>query len=286
MIEVKEIASKRILTEAKGYLDTGYTHSLNPYSGCVFACKYCYVREMPMQRFKQIPWGQWLDVKSNAVDNYRKEIASLRRRHKPVHLFMSSATDPYQPVERKSKITRALLEEMLERPPDSLQLQTRGPLVTRDIDVLSKLKEKCTVLVSMTVETDREDMKRLFAPSAPGIGLRLKALKQLHDAGITTQASISPVLPFTPEFPKLLVDIVDRIWIDTLTIGDGAMGKRSERLGMSQLFEEHALTQWYQRDIHHKVERHFSKVFPGEMIRISKDEAFPLNHTSIDREPS
>lgn len=284
MIEVKEILSKKILTEARGYLDTGFTHSLNPYSGCVFACTYCYVREMPMQRFKQIPWGQWLDVKANAANNYRKEIMSLRRRQKAVNIFMSSATDPYQPIERNAGVTRALLEEMVEHPPDVLQLQTRGPLITRDIDVLVKLKEQCTVLVSMTIETDREDMKRIFAPSAPGIRMRLKALKEVHDAGITTQASISPVLPFTPEFPKALQGIVDRIWIDTLSIGDGAMGKRSERLGMSKLFAEHELSGWYEQDIHLKVERHFSKHFPREMIRVSKHEAFPLNHASTKGE--
>jgi DNA repair photolyase len=56
-IEIKEIMAKKILTEAKGYLDVGFTHSLNPYSGCAFSCKYCYVREMPIQRFKEIPWG-------------------------------------------------------------------------------------------------------------------------------------------------------------------------------------------------------------------------------------
>lgn len=55
MIEIKEIHSKNILTEAKGYLDVGFTHSLNPYSGCAFSCKYCYVREMPIQKFKEIP---------------------------------------------------------------------------------------------------------------------------------------------------------------------------------------------------------------------------------------
>lgn len=220
-MEINNVLAKKILTEAKGYLDVGFTHSLNPYSGCAFACRYCYVREMPIQRFKEVPWGEWLEIKTNAAENYRNEIMKLRKKNNPVNIFMSSATDPYQPIERKANITRGILEEMIENPPDFLQIQTRGPLITRDIDLLIILKEKSDVLVSMTIETDRDDIRRIFAPNAPGITLRLKALKELHDTGISTQASISPVLPFTPNFPKVLEGIVDHIWIDTLSIGEG-----------------------------------------------------------------
>ncbi|WP_066371495.1 SPL family radical SAM protein [Neobacillus fumarioli] len=274
-MEIKEILAKKILTEAKGYLDVCFTHSLNPYSGCAFSCRYCYVREMPIQRIKEIPWGEWLNIKTNAAENYQKEIIKFRKKNNPVNLFMSSATDPYQPIERKANITRGILEAMIEAPPDFLQIQTRGPLITRDIDLLIKLKEKCDVLVSMTIETDREDIKQTFAPLAPGMKLRIKALKEVHDAGISTQASISPVLPFTPDFPKELDGIVDHIWIDTLSIGDGAMDKCSERLGMPQLFQQHELSQWYQRDLHVKVEKYFKNYFPSEMIRVSKKDAFP-----------
>lgn len=275
-IEIKDILSKKILSEARGYLDVGFTHSLNPYSGCAFSCKYCYVREMPIQKFRDIPWGEWVDIKINAAENYRNEIIKLRKKNKPVHIFMSSATDPYQPIERRAEITRRILEEMIQHPPDFLQIQTRSPLVTRDLDLMAILKEKCEVLVSMTIETDREDIKRIFAPYAPGIRLRLKALKQIHDAGVTTQAAISPVLPFTPDFSAALDGIVDRIWIDTLNIGDGSMGKRSERLGMPGLFENHQLAKWNEKDIHIRVEKYFKKFFPEEMITVSKHEAFPV----------
>ncbi|WNS78007.1 radical SAM protein [Domibacillus sp. DTU_2020_1001157_1_SI_ALB_TIR_016] len=274
-IEVNEILAKKILTEAKGYLDVGFTHSLNPYSGCAFSCRYCYVREMPIQKFKEIPWGEWLDIKANAAENYRNEIRKLREKNKPVNIFMSSVTDPYQPIERKAKITRSILEEMIENPPDFLQIQTRSPLITRDIDLLKKLNEICEVLVSITIETDREDMKTIFSSYAPGIKLRIIALKEIHNAGISTQASISPVLPFTPDFPEVLIGIVDHIWIDTLSIGDGSMGKRSERLGMPELFQQHELSKWYRKDLHLMVGKYFNKYFPTEMIRISKKEAFP-----------
>jgi len=146
--EIKEMIAKKILSEAKGYLDIGFTHSLNPYSGCVFACKYCYVREMPIQKFKEMPWGEWVDIKTNAAENYRKEMTKLRRNNKPVHLFMSSATDPYQPIEAKATVTRRLLEEMIDNPPDLLQIQTRSPLIARDLDLLIILKERFVQVVS------------------------------------------------------------------------------------------------------------------------------------------
>lgn len=273
-IQLKEINSKKILTEATGYLDIGFTHSLNPYSGCAFACRYCYVRELPIQRFKGIPWGQWIDIKKNARENYRKEMKSLRRKQQPVNIYMSSATDPYQPLERKVQITRGVLEEMLEYPPDVLVIQTRGTLIERDKDLLVELKEKCKLIVSLTIETDREDVKQIFAPYAPSINKRLEVLKKLHDANITTQAAVSPVLPFTLEFPKRLKDKVDYIWIDTLTIGDGADGKRSLRLKMPDLFVENHFSEWYKQDLHIKVAEYFKRYFPNEMIRVSKQEAF------------
>ncbi|WP_338543767.1 SPL family radical SAM protein [Paenibacillus tundrae] len=273
-MKTTEILAKQILTEAKGYLNVGFTHSLNPYSGCAFSCQYCYVREMPIQRFKDIPWGEWVDVKINAAENYAKEWKKLRAKNKPIHLFMSSATDPYQPIERQAEITRGVLEAMMECPPDHLQIQTRSPLVTRDIDLIKELTKRSNVIVSMTVETDREDVKQIFAPYAPGIRLRMKALQEMHQAGIPTQASISPVLPFTPDFPKKLLGIVDHIWIDTLNIGDGASGRRSKSLGMPELFKEHDLEKWYRPNIHRSVEKYFKTVFPEEMVRVSKEEAF------------
>lgn len=273
-IQTTDILSKKILTEAKGYLDVGFTHSLNPYSGCAFSCKYCYVRQMPIQQFRDMPWGEWLEIKTNAAAIYRKEMTRLRAKGEPVHIFMSSATDPYQPAERKARITRGILEAMLENPPDMLQIQTRSPLVTRDLDLLLQLRERCELLVSMTIETDLEDVKRIFAPYAPGIGLRIKALTELHEQGITTQAAISPVLPFTPAFPELLQSAADHIWIDTLTIGDGAGGRRSRQLEMPQLFQEHEFQDWYAGDIHERVRRYFGKYFPADRIRVSREEAF------------
>jgi len=173
---------KTILNKATGFL-SGYTHSLNPYTGCTFACSYCYVRQMPVSLFKSGDWGEWVDIKKNAAELLRNELQKAKKKGK-VTIFMSSSTDPYQPIESKERVTRSLLELMLEDPPDFLFIQTRSPLVKRDIDLLSQFNDK--VRVSMTIETDKENIRKYFTPEAPPIQARLKTLEVLAEAGIPT----------------------------------------------------------------------------------------------------
>ncbi|MEB4798561.1 radical SAM protein, partial [Paenibacillus chondroitinus] len=178
--EVNHKSAKTLLTKASGFLE-GYSHTLNPYTGCAFACSYCYVRQMPVALFRMESWGTWVDVKANAAELLENELAKAKRKG-PVTIFMSSATDPYQPSEYKERITRSLLEVMSVQPPDFLFVQTRSPLVKRDADLLELLGDR--VRVSMTVETDREEVRRAFTPSAPPIPARLTALRELAARGI------------------------------------------------------------------------------------------------------
>ncbi|MGG4132176.1 radical SAM protein [Paenibacillus illinoisensis] len=275
-MQVDEIYAKKILSELKGSSTAGFTHSLNPYSGCAFGCTYCYVREMPIQKYKDLPWGEWVHIKANATENYKNEIKNLRKRDKPINIFMSTATDPYQPLESKIQLTQKILREMISSPPDFLQIQTRSPLIERDLEVLLQLQQRCDVLVSMTIETDREDLKRIFSPFAPGVNLRLKSLGNIHDAGIPTQASISPLLPFTPDFPEKLQGKVDRIFIDSLNVGDGMKGKRSERLGMPELFQINKLSKWYDPEIHQKAYNYFIKYFNKRIVFLSSSKEYPM----------
>lgn len=106
---------KTILNKGTGFL-SGYTHSLNPYTGCSFGCSYCYVRQMPVSLFREGEWGSWVDVKNGAAKVLKKELHRAKAKG-PVTIFMSSSTDPYQPIEHKEKVTRSLLEVMLEDPP-------------------------------------------------------------------------------------------------------------------------------------------------------------------------
>src|SRR5690606_24328924 len=155
----------------------------------------------------------------------------------------------------QEKITRTLLETMAEHPPDFLLVQTRSPLVTRDIDVLKSLNSR--VRVSMTVETDRDDIRKHFTPGAPPIPARLKALRQLAEAGVPTQAAIAPVLPSSDKFAPVLRQLVDRICIDDYFMGDGSGGTRTRSLGIEALYAELGLERWYSPTAYRQVYNHF-----------------------------
>lgn len=257
---------KTILNKGTGFL-SGYTHSLNPYTGCSFGCSYCYVREMPVALFREGEWGNWVDVKSGAANLLKKELHRAKTKGN-VTIFMSSSTDPYQPIEQKEKVTRSLLEVMVEAPPDFLLVQTRSPLVSRDIDLLQHFKDK--VRVSMTIETDSETIRKYFTPKAPPIQARFKTLEKLAAAGIPTQVAIAPILPSGDYFPMKLKPFVDRICIDDYFMGDGSGGKRTSKLGMEKKYAQLGLEEWYGPHVIEKVYNRFIEIFPENQVFVSQ----------------
>ncbi|PEJ53311.1 radical SAM protein [Bacillus sp. AFS002410] len=257
---------KTILNKGTGFL-AGYTHSLNPYTGCSFACSYCYVRQMPVSLFRKKEWGSWVDIKQNAAIVLEKELKRAKSKGE-VTIFMSSSTDPYQPVENKERLTRSLLETMLQHQPDFLFVQTRSPLVKRDIDLLKLFKNK--VRVSMTIETDLDEIRKIFSPFAPPINARLKTLEELAKEGIPTQATIAPVLPSSEDFPIKLSKIVNRVCIDDFFMGDGSGGKRTTRLGIETKYKEHKLEEWYDSEAYLLVYERFKKYFSENQLFISQ----------------
>lgn len=270
-IKVAYKQAKTLLNKGTGFLE-GYSHSLNPYAGCAFACSYCYVRGMPVSLFRGEPWGEWVDVKTGAADLLRKELEKARARG-PVTIFMSSSTDPYQPAEAKELVTRALLEAMTESPPDFLLVQTRSPLVTRDTDLLLKLGAR--VRVSMTIETDLEPIRKAFTPSAPPVAARLKALRKLSDAGVPTQAAAAPLLPCSDGFAETLRSVTDRVCIDDYFMGDGSGGRRTKRLGIGKLYEEMGLGEWYEPAAYQRVLDQLERAFPPGSVRVSQAGFLP-----------
>jgi DNA repair photolyase len=166
----------------------GYDYSLNPYIGCGFACAYCFAANFQADEQKKATWGKWVEVKANAVEDL------LRKRDlKGKKIFMSSATDPYQPLEAKVGLTRRILETLVDplRQP-RLVVQTRGPLVTRDIDLLRRFEH---VRVNMSITTDCDEVRRRFEPSCASIERRLEAISEVKAAGIATTVCIVPMLP-------------------------------------------------------------------------------------------
>ncbi len=262
---------KTLLNKGTGFL-SGYTHSLNPYTGCTFGCSYCYVRQLPVSTFRKEAWGTWVDIKNQAADILRKELRRAKSKGK-VTIFMSSSTDPYQPVEYKEEVTRSLLEVMVEDPPDFLLVQTRSPLVRRDADLLLRLEDR--VRVSMTIETDREDIRKHFTPDAPPIQARFKTLQLLKEAGVPAQATIAPILPSSEHFADKLWPLVKRVCIDDYFMGDGSGGRRTRSLNIGALYESLGLEDWYHPTAYKMVYERFLHVFPEEQLHMSKEGFLP-----------
>jgi uncharacterized Fe-S cluster-containing radical SAM superfamily protein len=179
-------SASSILTRASGFM-ADYDFTLNPYSGCGFGCSYCYAAFFSRDQARQNSWGQWVEVKENALSLLKR----MRTPLQGVTIYMSSVTDPYQPIERKLGFVRAILQELVHHQP-RLVVQTRSPLVTRDIDVLSEFEH---VRVNMTVTTDSEDVRKAFEPGCPGNRVRLRAIAEVHAAGIDTSVTMTPLLP-------------------------------------------------------------------------------------------
>lgn len=177
--------------DGAGHLEsgTGPTWSLNPYAGCTHACTYCYVPDtMHLERSR---WGDYAAVKDGLA---RRLSADLRRLPRGT-VYISTSTDPYQPVEAEARATRSCLE-VLARRDWPVHILTRAPLVTRDIEVLTSFTQ---ATIGMTIPTLDDALRRALEPHAPPIAARLAALARLHDAGLQVTANVCPTFPFTPE---------------------------------------------------------------------------------------
>src|SRR6267378_8009050 len=162
-------------------------YSLNPYVGCYHGCVFCYTpRLMQMDR---ATWGSSVTVKRNAATVLSREIRKLPRGL----VMISTATDPYQFVEGKYRITRHALEVLL-RAQWPISVLSRSPLMTRDIDLFSRFK---TIDVGMSVPTLDDRARALLEPWAPPIEARLRCLQSLADAGLRTFVSFAPAYPPT-----------------------------------------------------------------------------------------
>jgi DNA repair photolyase len=197
----KETHPKTILSISKVY-----PYVVNPYTGCQHSCSYCYARFMKRFTGHSEPWGQFVDVKITAPELLRREVT----RKKPARVWMSGVTDPYQPLEAKYKLTRQCLE-ILAQSHWPVTVQTRSPLVLRDIDIL---REGIDFEVGLSVTTADDSVRKLFEPKAPPINERVRALDELHRAGIRTYAMIAPMLPGAERMPEILAGKVDYVIVD------------------------------------------------------------------------
>lgn len=185
-IHYKKAAS--LLNPTSGFMSS-YDFTLNPYSGCGFGCTYCYAAFFARDNSQKENWGYWVNVKDNALELLKKF------RNKPLlnkSIYLSSVTDPYQPIERKLKLTRSILKELLDYHKPRLVIQTRSPLVVRDIDLLKQFE---AVQVNMTITTDSERVRKVFEPLCPSNSVRLTAIKEVSDARVNSCITMTPLLP-------------------------------------------------------------------------------------------
>ncbi|NOY39388.1 MAG: radical SAM protein, partial [Nitrospirae bacterium] len=183
-------------------------YTLNPYIGCQYGCSYCYARFM--QRFSghSEGWGEFVDVKINAPELLEKEI----KRKKAARVWISGVCDPYQPVEGRYKLTRRCLEILVEND-WPVTIQTKSPLVLRDLDLLKRSQK---LEVGFTVTTADEKTRKIFEPKAPPVEERIKALAVLHSEGVKTFAMIAPILPGADGLVEKLKGKVAYVLIDRM----------------------------------------------------------------------
>lgn len=220
--------AQSILNKATGFI-SAYDFTINPYRGCQYGCSYCYAAAFsPNSKMRQ-DWGNWVIIKQNAAEILEKELANWDKKNpgEPPRIYMSSVTDPYQPIEAKQELTRHLLEAMVPYQP-TLVIQTRSPMITRDIDILRNFRR---LRVNMSIPTGSEKVRRDFEPRSPSIKARLHAVGTLkhsipcdedHEARFSV--TVTPLLPTLPEEQANFIsklEVADRVVIQEFHPSNG-----------------------------------------------------------------
>jgi DNA repair photolyase len=224
-MRVRSAGAKSILSKTSGFIaQAGFTHSLTPARNCTFGCTYCYVPTMGIYGGLKPEdwnrWGQFTTYKSNAPELLRRELRSSDMTH-PLpdsrspditpsrqggdkqttnhRIYCSPLVDPYQPAEAEEQMMPRILDALLETPPRVFTIQTRGPLILRDLDRLRTLSLRTTLRVSFSITTNREDVRRLYEPHCASFEERLDVVRALREAEIETYATLAPLLACDPE---------------------------------------------------------------------------------------
>ncbi|HLF79376.1 MAG TPA: radical SAM protein [Dehalococcoidia bacterium] len=203
-VEYREEPCKTALNPVKGM---AFGWSLNPYMGCVHRCTYCYVRayEKRADRPSDERYGRSIRVKTNVAQVLRYEVR--RRSWQRWNIAIGAATDPYQPAEGKYKLTRGCLQVLAEAH-NPFGLITRGPMIVRDIDVLQEASRRAEVSVSVSIPTLDLDVWRKTEPGTAPPHQRLRAVREMTDAGIKAGVAMAPLLPSISDSPAQVEEVV------------------------------------------------------------------------------
>ena len=203
-VEYREEPCRSALNRVKGMR---FDWSLNPYMGCVHRCTFCYVRAFEQRADRPFDdrYGVSIRVKVNIAEVLRRELARTSWKREAVAI--GAATDPYQPAEGRYRLTRGCIQE-LARASSPFSIITRGPMIVRDIDVLTEAARRADVSVTFSIPTLDENVWRKTEPSTAHPRQRLKAVKALTDAGIRAGVGMAPILPGISSRPDQIAEVV------------------------------------------------------------------------------
>jgi DNA repair photolyase len=200
LTEYRPLASRSILCKVNSKRKLPFTYAINPYRGCEFACRYCYARyaheflELTPEDFEHKIY-----FKENAAWLLTQELKHLRP---GTDIALGTATDPFQPLERKQLVTRSLLEVFAHTRGFGLGIITKSTLILRDIDLLKEIARRHKLTVHVTVTTTDQDLARILEPRAPRPDLRMRTLARLRRAGLRTGVNCSPLMPGITDSPS------------------------------------------------------------------------------------
>lgn len=203
-VEYRDLESRSILNRCDS-VRMPFQWTINPYRGCEFGCHYCYARYThEYMEFDALAFEEKIFAKTGAGPILKRELA---RGLGQGGIAIGTATDPYQPAERRYGVTREILETLLEARGLRIGITTKSDLVTRDISLLKRLSARSQVSVSLTIITLHEGLARVLEQRAPRPQLRLDALRRLREAGIDAGVSVMPIIPAITDSPADLNDL-------------------------------------------------------------------------------
>jgi DNA repair photolyase len=229
LVEFKTLPVRSILNKTVSKRMTWLAYSINPYRGCEFGCKYCYARythEFMAPKSSTLT-GEAGDNPASATVDFHDPLSferkiflkqnaawlleqELRHIDPSVEIALGTATDPYQPIERRAQITRSLLEVFSRKQGFRLGIVTKSRLIERDIDLLQEISRRNTLVVHVTITTPDAKLARILEPRAPRPDLRFQAVKRLREAGIVAGVFGSPLLPGITDNAKALDSLAKR----------------------------------------------------------------------------
>lgn len=270
--------AQSVLNKATGFI-SAYDFTLNPYRGCQYGCSYCYAAAFSPNSQMRQDWGNWVIIKQNAREILKKELHSWYNKNpdRPPSIYMSSVTDPYQPIESKEQLTRYLLQVMVSYQP-TLVIQTRSPMITRDIDILQQFQR---LRINMSIPTGSEKVRKDFEPKSPSIPARLKAIAKLkysfpyqENCDVRFSITVTPLLPTLPADEANFIsklEVVDRVVIQNFHASNGRSliaSTREEALALKQKY-----AWWYnsEQESYQNFKNKLKAMLPGVEIMEGKE---------------